>query len=115
MNQSDQPTDQPKPGKESHHRSRNDAGPNNPSTKLNNELAKTDGSAEMVCVTLQRPPHFWRFACAAGDSRDLLETLADLADTEESPLTWDDAELIASQIVLHHGDDRTQAGPKHAR
>jgi len=74
-----------------------------------------DNGAEMVCVTLQRPPHFWRFACAAGDSRDLLETLADLADTEESPLTWDDAELIASQIVLHHGGDRTQADPKHAR
>ena len=74
-----------------------------------------DNGAEMVCVTLQRPPHFWRFACAADDSRDLLETLADLADTEESPLTWDDAELIASQIVLHHGGDRTQADPKHAR
>lgn len=111
MNQSDQP----KPGKESHDRSRSDMSPHNQSTGSNNEHSKTGQSAEMVCVTLQRPPHFWRFACAAGDSRDLLEMLADLADAEESPLTWDDAELIASQIVLHHGDDRTQAGPKHAR
>lgn len=89
-----------------HNRSSTNQGPNNP---------PQDAGAEMVCVTLQRPPHFWRFACAAGDSRDLLETLADLADTEESPLTWDDAELIASQILLHHGPDRTQADPKHAR
>lgn len=115
MNQSDQP----KPGKESHDRSRGDVGPHNHASKQagkpTSDLSKDQGSAEMVCVTLQRPPHFWRFACAAGDSRDLLEMLADLADAEDSPLTWDDAELIASQIVLHHGDDRTQAGPKHAR
>jgi len=74
-----------------------------------------ESNAEMVCVTLQRPPHFWRFACAAGDSRELLETLANLADNDQSPLSWDDAELIASQIVLHHGGDRTQADPEHAR
>lgn len=74
-----------------------------------------NAGAEMVCVTLQRPPHFWRFACAAGDSREILESLADLADNEHSPLSWDDAELIASQIVLHHGGDRTQADPEHAR
>ncbi|MFK7758812.1 MAG: hypothetical protein AB8C13_02565 [Phycisphaerales bacterium] len=88
------------------------------STKSNqgpdNRVAQ-DLGAEMVCVTLERPPHFWRFACAAADSRDLLEILADLADTEESAMTWDDAELIASQIVLHHGDDRTQADTEHAR
>lgn len=111
MNQSDQP----KPGKESRDCNRSDVGQHNQSGHASNSLSKSDGGAEMVCVTLERPPHFWRFACAAGDSRDLLETLADLADTEGSPLTWDDAELIASQIVLHHGDDRTQAGPKHAR
>lgn len=77
--------------------------------------ASSEAGAEMVCVTLQRPPHFWRFACAADDSREILETLADLADNEQSPLTWDDAELIASQIVLHHGGDRTQADTEHAR
>ncbi|MGJ8636187.1 MAG: hypothetical protein ACSHX5_05045 [Phycisphaerales bacterium] len=111
MNQSDQP----KPGKESQDRSRHGVGPHNQGSGPSDEQSKSGDSAEMVCVTLQRPPHFWRFACAAGDSRDLLEMLADLADAEDSPLTWDDAELIASQIVLHHGDDRTQAGPKHAR
>ena len=88
--------------------------PNTRTPRSGKDRPDNDG-AEMVCVTLQRPPHFWRFACAAGDSRELLETLADLADTEESPLTWDDAELIASQIVLHHGGDRTQADPEHAR
>ncbi len=88
--------------------------PKHRTPRTGSERPNNDG-AEMVCVTLQRPPHFWRFACAAGDSRELLETLANLADTEDSPLTWDDAELIASQIVLHHGDDRTKAGPKHAR
>ncbi|MEQ9206895.1 MAG: hypothetical protein RLN78_05985 [Phycisphaerales bacterium] len=103
MSQSQTPRNNP------HNRKPQDQGPDKASTD------SSSNGAEMVCVTLQRPPHFWRFACAAGDSRDLLETLADLADTEDSPLTWDDAELIASQIVLHHGGDRTQADPEHAR
>lgn len=56
----------------------------------------------MVCVTLQRPPHFWRFACAPGEMGDLLERMAALADDPDIGLTWSDAELIASEIVVHH-------------
>lgn len=98
------------PRRESPIPSRTNEGNQGPDNRVPQDLG-----AEMVCVTLERPPHFWRFACAAADSRDLLEILADLADTEHSPMTWDDAELIASQIVLHHGDDRTQADTEHAR
>lgn len=70
---------------------------------------------ELVSVSLERPPHFWRFTCARGDVRQMLETLADYADVDDRPLTWDDAEIVATQIVLHLGGDRTQAGSGHAR
>lgn len=70
---------------------------------------------EMVCVTLQRPPHFWRFACELPNTGDLLERLAVLADNEESDLTWDDAELIASQVLAHRHPDHPQAAPPHDR
>ncbi len=59
-------------------------------------------SADMVCVTLQRPPHFWRFACTPSETGDLLERLAEIADDPNIELTWSDAELIASEIVIHH-------------
>lgn len=70
---------------------------------------------DMVCVTLQRPPHFWRFACAPDGAGNLLEHLAELADDPNNPLTWGDAELIASEIVVHHHLDPPSAGPSKAR
>ena len=70
---------------------------------------------ELVCVTLQRPPHFWRFACPVDGAGDLLERLANLADDPNNPLTWDDAERIASEIVVHHHLDPPSAGPSNAR
>jgi hypothetical protein len=69
----------------------------------------------MVCVTLQRPPHFWRFACTPSQSTDLLERLAEIADDPTKSLTWNDAELIASEIVVHHHLDTPSATPKNDR
>lgn len=69
-----------------------------------------DSSTDMVCVTLQRPPHFWRFACTPTQTGDLLERLAEMADNPNIELTWDDAELIASEIVVHHQLDTPSAG-----
>jgi len=70
---------------------------------------------DLVCVTLQRPPHFWRFACPSDGAGELLERLADLADNPNSALTWDDAERIASEIVVHHHLDPPSAGSSKAR
>lgn len=69
-----------------------------------------DADGNMVCVTLQRPPHFWRFACSPDETGDLLERLAELADDANTPLTWSDAEMIASEIVIHHHVDTPSAG-----
>lgn len=69
----------------------------------------------MVCVTLQRPPHFWRFACAPHEAGDLLERLAELADDPNIGLTWSDAELIASEIVVHNQSDAASASTPHDR
>jgi hypothetical protein len=69
----------------------------------------------MVCVTLQRAPHFWRFACAPAETADLLERLAEIADNPDIDLTWSDAELIASEIVVHHQSDAASAGPTNDR
>ena len=69
-----------------------------------------DADGNMVCVTLQRPPHFWRFACSPDETGDLLERLAELADDSNTPLTWSDAEMIASEIVIHHHVDTPSAG-----
>ncbi len=76
---------------------------------------KTNPPPEMVCVTLQRPPHFWRFACDLQRTGDLLERLAYLADNEESDLTWDDAESIASQVLAHRHPDQSKDAPKYDR
>ncbi len=70
---------------------------------------------EMVCVTLQRPPHFWRFACDLNRTGDLLERLAHLADNEDSDLTWDDAETIASQVLAHRPSNGGKDTPKYDR
>jgi hypothetical protein len=69
----------------------------------------------MVCVTLQRPPHFWRFACPSAGTGDLLERLAAMADNPNNPMTWEDAELIASEIVVHHHLDHPSAGERNDR
>ena len=76
---------------------------------------QSGNAPDMVCVTLQRPPHFWRFACTPDQTGDLLETLAEIADDPNAGLTWSDAELIASEIVIHHHTDRPSAGPKNDR
>ncbi|MEX0876006.1 MAG: hypothetical protein WD114_00985 [Phycisphaerales bacterium] len=78
--------------------------------------ATTDNRAdEMVCVTLRRPPHFWRFACAPGETGDLLERMAEIADEAGTGLSWADAELIAAEIVIHHQLDTPSAGPSNDR
>ncbi|PCI09864.1 hypothetical protein COB72_05060 [bacterium] len=74
-----------------------------------------NAAGDMVCVTLQRPPHFWRFACAPQQTGDLLERLAEIADDPNIELTWADAELIASEIVIHHQVDTPSAGPSNDR
>ncbi|MAO22158.1 MAG: hypothetical protein ACF8MF_08340 [Phycisphaerales bacterium JB052] len=76
---------------------------------------RSHASGDMVCVTLQRPPHFWRFACPVDGTGDLLERLAELADNPDIELTWHDAELIASEIVVHHHLDHPSAGQTNDR
>lgn len=71
---------------------------------------RTQVGSDMVCVTLQRPPHFWRFACPSFGTSDLLERLAEMADNPNNPMTWEDAELIASEILVHHHLDHPSAG-----
>lgn len=71
---------------------------------------RTQVGSDMVCVTLQRPPHFWRFACPPTGTGDLLERLAEMADNPNNPMTWADAELIASEILVHHHLDHPSAG-----
>lgn len=68
----------------------------------------------LVCVAVQRGEHFWRFACDPAGVRELFERLADLAD-DASPLDWDDAELIAAQILSNQTPDRGQPAPAHDR
>ncbi len=84
-----------------------------PSTKHSNLSDRAQD--DVVCVTLQRPPHFWRFACSSDGAGELLERLADLADNPNTTLTWDDAERIASEIVVHHHLDPPSAGSSKAR
>lgn len=68
----------------------------------------------MVCVAVRRGEHFWRFACDPAGVRELFERLAALAD-DDSPLDWDDAELIAAQILSNQTPDRGQPAPAHDR
>jgi hypothetical protein len=70
--------------------------------------------AGLVCVAVRRGEHFWRFACDADGVRELFERLADLADAG-SPLSWDDAELVAAQILSNQTPDRGQPAPAHDR
>jgi hypothetical protein len=68
----------------------------------------------VVCVAVRRGEHFWRFACDPSGVRELFERLADLAD-DASPLDWDDAELIAAEILSNQSPDRGQPAPTHDR
>jgi len=77
--------------------------------------ATDNAPGDMVCVTLGRPPHFWRFACSAGETGELLERLAHLADDGEHPLSWDDAEMIASELLVHHHLDAPSGAPPKDR
>ncbi|MBL4697377.1 MAG: hypothetical protein JKX70_00945 [Phycisphaerales bacterium] len=86
-----------------------------PARPNHHEPDSKDSTTDMVCVTLQRPPHFWRFACAPSETGDLLERLAEIADDPNIALTWSDAELIASEIVIHHQADTPSAGQSNDR
>lgn len=70
--------------------------------------------AGVVCVTIRRAGHFWRFACDGAGVRELFERLAELADSE-SPLAWDEAELVAAQILSNQTPDRGQPIGPHDR
>jgi len=74
-----------------------------------------DPNAGMVCVSVRRGDHFWRFACDESGVRELFERLAELADSEGSPLAWDDAELVAAQVLSNQTPDRGQPEPNHDR
>ncbi|MCC5822965.1 MAG: hypothetical protein LAT64_07055 [Phycisphaerales bacterium] len=73
-----------------------------------------DADPGVVCVSIRRGKHFWRFACDAEGVRELFERLADLAD-EGSPLSWEDAELVAAQILSNHSPDRGEPARAHDR
>jgi hypothetical protein len=75
--------------------------------------ARSD-DAGVICVSIRRGPHFWRFACDTDGVRELFERLADLAD-DGSPLDWEDAELVAAQILSNQSPDRGQAAQTHDR
>ncbi len=84
--------------------------PRQPEDDASTPIERAHTRGDMVCVTLNRPPHFWRFACPPAGTGDLLERLAEMADDPDTSLTWHDAELIASEIVLHHHLDHPSAG-----
>lgn len=73
-----------------------------------------DPGAGVVCVCVRRDGHFWRFACDPEGVRELFERLAELADAE-GPLAWDDAELVAAQILSNQTHDRGQPTKAHDR
>ena len=104
-------TDQPE--RQAKHQTRRQ--PTRPKNQPSPEPDSKDSTTDMVCVTLQRPPHFWRFACAPNETGDLLERLAEIADDPNIALTWSDAELIASEIVIHHQADTPSAGQSNDR
>ena len=74
----------------------------------------TDADPGVVCVSIRRGAHFWRFACDADGVRELFERLADLADAG-SPLSWEDAELVAAQILSNQSPDRGEPARAHDR
>jgi hypothetical protein len=74
-----------------------------------------DPHAGIVCVSVRRGEHFWRFACDPSGVRELFERLAELADSAGSPLAWDDAELVAAQVLSNQTADRGQPEPDHDR
>jgi len=43
--------------------------------------------------------HVWRFICDRDCVDELLECVAHHADDDDSRLTWEEAEIIASKIV----------------
>ncbi|MEM9372603.1 MAG: hypothetical protein AAGA55_03085 [Planctomycetota bacterium] len=78
-------------------------------------IRSRDPDAGLVCVSIRRGGQFWRFACDRSGVRELFERLAELADREESSLDWDDAELIAAQVLSNQTPDRGQPGTDHDR
>lgn len=68
----------------------------------------------LVCVSVRRGEHFWRFACDSEGVRALFERIATLADGD-SPLAWEDAELIAASILSSQSPDRGEPAPRHDR
>ncbi len=74
-----------------------------------------DPDAGLVCVSVRRGEQFWRFACDRSGVRELFERLAELADSDGASLAWDDAEVIAAQVLSNQSPDRGQPGPSHDR
>lgn len=74
-----------------------------------------DPHAGVVCVSVRRGDQFWRFACDRAGVRELFERLAELADSEASPLGWNDAELVAAQVLSNQTHDRAEPGTQHDR
>lgn len=68
----------------------------------------------VVCVSVRRGGHFWRFACDARGAQEMFERLADLS-AGDSPLAREDARLIAAQVLSGHSPDRGQPAPAHDR
>lgn len=83
-------------------------------TPTSNTRAR-DPHAGVVCVSVRRGDQFWRFACDRAGVRELFERLAELADAEGTSLTWDDAELIAAQVLSDQTHDRGEPEPTHDR
>lgn len=74
-----------------------------------------DPHAGVVCVSVRRGGQFWRFACDRSGVRELFERIAELADSDGSELTWDDAELIAAQVLSNQTNDRAEPDASHDR
>lgn len=74
-----------------------------------------DADTDLVCVSVRRGDQFWRFACDRSGVRELFERLAELADAEGASLAWDDAELIAAQVLSNQTPDRGQPEHDHDR
>jgi hypothetical protein len=88
--------------------------PPKPSTSPPKATTARSDDPGVVCVSVRRDGQFWRFACDGAGVRELFERLAELADSD-APLSWEDAELIAAQVLSHQSPDRGQPGPEYDR
>ncbi|MCC6285254.1 MAG: hypothetical protein IT439_08145 [Phycisphaerales bacterium] len=49
-------------------------------------------------IRLSKGAHSWVFVCERGRERELIETLAELAEREDCPLDWFDAALVMNEL-----------------